>query len=118
MGAPDAGAGAALPAGLAASTASPPNIPYSNLDARSGKYLRVFNDATSVVGKPDGLRATEWSYDEFCGQTSANGQVYGAAAGGVAAGLAGKVLDDMGGLITAVVVAAAAAGRGALLVEP
>ena len=61
----------------------------------------MFNDATSVVGKPNGLRATEWAYDEFCGQTSANGQVYGTAAAGVAADLAGKVLGDMGGLIMA-----------------
>eukprot|EP01046_Picozoa_sp_COSAG06_P005306 COSAG06_NODE_236_length_19469_cov_527.058131_2_plen_186_part_00 len=50
--------------------------------------------ALSVVGKPNGLRATEWSFDEFCGQTSTNGAVYGA---GVAADLAGKVIGDTGG---------------------
>ena len=81
-------------------TASAPNIPYSNLDSRSGKYSRVFNDALSVVGKPNGLRATEWSYDEFCGQTSANGVVYGGG-GGVAADLRNKVFGDVGGLIMA-----------------
>eukprot|EP01046_Picozoa_sp_COSAG06_P098076 COSAG06_NODE_44172_length_365_cov_1.740602_2_plen_60_part_01 len=58
-----------------------PNIPYTNLDSRSGKYSRVFNDALSVVGKPNGLRATEWSFDEVCGQTSTNGAVYGAVPG-------------------------------------
>ena len=47
----------------------------SNLDSRFGKYSRVFNDALLVVGKPNGLRATEWIFDEFCGQTSANGIV-------------------------------------------
>jgi hypothetical protein len=34
---------------------------YSNLDSRSGKCSRVFNDALSVVGKPNGLRASEWN---------------------------------------------------------
>ena len=82
-------------------TASAPNIPYSNLDARSGKYSRVFNDALSVVGKPNGLRATEWSFDEFCGQTSTNGAKYDTAANGVAADLAEKVIGDTGGLIMA-----------------
>ena len=60
--------------------------------------------ALSVVGKPNGLRATEWSFDEFCGQTSTNGAVYGAAGAagaGVAADLAGKVIGDTGGLIMA-----------------
>eukprot|EP01044_Picomonas_judraskeda_P036468 COSAG03_NODE_16105_length_411_cov_1.493590_1_plen_72_part_01 len=61
----------------------------------------MFNDALSVCGKPNGLRGTEWSFDEFCGQTSANGVVYGAAAARVAADLADKVLGDMGGLIMA-----------------
>ena len=83
--APLAGAPATRPFGwtnfqLRCGTASAPNIPYANLDARSGKYSRVFNDALSVCGKPNGLRGTEWSFDEFCGQTSANGVVYGAAA--------------------------------------
>ena len=77
-------------------TASAPNIPYSNLKVESGKYSRVFNDALSCVGKVNGLRATEWSYDEFCAQTSANGVVY---PGGAAADLAGKVFGDVGGLI-------------------
>ena len=104
--APLAGAPATRPFGwtnfqLRCGTASAPNIPYANLDARSGKYSRVFNDALSVCGKPNGLRGTEWSFDEFCGQTSANGVVYGAAAAGVAADLADKVLGDMGGLIMA-----------------
>ena len=52
----------------------------------------------------NGLRATEWSFDEFCGQTSTNGAVYGAvgaAGAGVAADLAGKVFGDTGGLIMA-----------------
>ena len=84
-------------------TASAPNIPYSNLKVESGKYSRVFNDALSCVGKVNGLRATEWSYDEFCGQTSANGVVYPAAAVGAGAGaaadLGGKVFGDVGGLI-------------------
>ena len=44
------------------------------------------------------LRA--WSFDEFCGQTSTNGSVYGAAPG-VAAYLADKVLGDTSGLIMA-----------------
>ena len=104
-----AGAAATRPYGwqqfqMRCGTASAPNIPYSNLDARSGKYSRVFNDALSVVGKPNGLRATEWSFDEFCGQTSTNGAVYGAAGAagaGVAADLAGKVFGDTGGLIMA-----------------
>ena len=77
-----------------------PVCSYSNLDSRSGKYSRVFNDALSVVGKPNGLRATEWSYDEFCGQTSANGVVYGGG-GGIAADLRDKVFGDVGGLIMA-----------------
>ena len=100
-----AGADATRPYGwqqfqMRCGTASAPNIPYSNLDSRSGKYSRVFNDSLSVVGKPNGLRATEWSFDEFCGQTSTNGAVYGAAPG-VAADLAGKVIGDTGGLIMA-----------------
>ena len=77
-------------------TANAPNIPYSNLSIESGKYSRVFNDALSCVGKVNGLRATEWSYDEFCGQTSANGAVYPA---GAAADLVGKTMGDVGGLI-------------------
>ena len=77
-------------------TSSAPNIPYSNLSIESGKYSRVFNDALSCVGKVNGLRSTEWSFDEFCGQTSANGAVYPA---GAAADLAGKVFGDVGGLI-------------------
>eukprot|EP01044_Picomonas_judraskeda_P030613 COSAG03_NODE_11087_length_611_cov_2.501953_1_plen_188_part_10 len=84
-------------------TANAPNIPYSNLSVESGKYSRVFNDALSCVGKVNGLRATEWSFDEFCGQTSANGVVYPAAAvgggAGAAADLGGKVFGDVGGLI-------------------
>eukprot|EP01050_Picozoa_sp_SAG11_P022663 SAG11_NODE_4343_length_1940_cov_1.692558_1_plen_142_part_00 len=77
-------------------TSSAPNIPYSNLSIESGKHSRVFNAALSCVGKVNGLRATEWSFDEFCGQTSANGVVYPA---GAAADLAGKVFGDVGGLI-------------------
>ena len=49
------------------------------------------------------VRATEWSYDEFCGQTSANGVVYGGG-GGVAADLRNKVIGDVGGLIMARVI--------------
>jgi hypothetical protein len=49
-----------------------------------------------VVNKPNGLRATEWSFDEFCGQSSAQGAVY---PGGAAADLAGGVFGDMGPLI-------------------
>ena len=56
----------------------------------------MFNDALSCVGKVNGLRATEWSFDEFCSQTSANGAVYPV---GAAADLAGKVFGDVGGLI-------------------
>eukprot|EP01043_Picozoa_sp_COSAG02_P025969 COSAG02_NODE_1480_length_12399_cov_250.195935_9_plen_132_part_00 len=69
------------------------------MKVESGKYSRVFNDALSCVGKVNGLRATEWSYDEFCAQTSANGVAYPAAAAGAAADLGGKVFGDVGGLI-------------------
>ena len=50
----------------------------------------MFNDALSCVGKVNGLRATEWSYDEFCAQTSANSVAYPTAAAGVVADLADK----------------------------
>ena len=77
-------------------TSQAPQIPYSNLDVRTGKFSRPYNDCLSVVNKPNGLRATEWSFDEFCGQSSAQGAVYPA---GAAADLAGGVFGDMGPLI-------------------
>jgi hypothetical protein len=80
-------------------TANAPNILYINLSVESGGYSRVFNDALSCVGKVNGLRATEWSYDEFCAQTSANSVAYPTAAAGVVADLADKVVGGAGGLI-------------------
>ena len=80
-------------------TASAPVIPFSNLDVRTGKFSRVFNEALSICGKPNGLRATEWSYDDFCGQTSANGAFYPDTADQVLGDIRSTVMGDMGGLV-------------------
>ena len=59
----------------------------------------MFNEALSICGKPNGLRATEWSYDDFCGQTSANGAVYPATADQALGDIRATMMGDMAGLV-------------------
>ena len=78
-----------------------PSQMYSDLDTTSGKMARPYADALSVVGKPNGLRGCTWSYEHYCGRTSANGVVYDTAANGVdgtidATAMAERVFPDSG----------------------
>jgi hypothetical protein len=74
-----------------------PTVAFSELDVKTGRYTRPYNEFLSVIGKPLGMRGNTMTLAQYIGRHSSNLPEY--AGTGTAATLKSGNYGDMGPLI-------------------